>query len=205
MEPRRGGPRPVSTAHKFLFDRDFRNPGGSSAKNLADLQAAEQRGFDQGLAEGRRQAQGEAQARLAGALQRLADAAGMLLGSLDAQHAAAEDEALAFALALGRRLAGEALNDRPLAAMAEAARAALQHLRGVPHLAVRVNETLVEEVEALIQRIAREQGYEGRIIVLGDPDIAPGDVHLDWADGGVVRSQARIEEAVAQVLSGGAA
>ena len=46
------------------------------------------------------------------------------------------------------------------------------------------------------QRLAKERGFEGRLITLGEPDIAPGDVRLEWADGGVVRDRSRIEEAV---------
>ena len=58
---------------------------------------------------------------------------------------------------------------------------------------VRVQDGLVEETEALMRRLARERGYEGRLVVLGDPDLALGDARIEWADGGVVRERARIE------------
>jgi len=190
-----------TTASKYLFDRDFRDPGGA-AKNLAALQEAEQRGFAQGLAEGRRQAAAEAEAQLVAAMRRLADGAGALLSGLAAQQAAVEEEALAFAAALGRKLAGRALAAQPIEAITEAARTSFQHLRGVPHLVIRVNEALVEAVESRMQRIARDQGYEGRLVVMGEPDIAPGDGRIEWADGGIVRDQARIEAAVDDALAG---
>ena len=97
------------------------------------------------------------------------------------------------AVLLARRIAGEALDAQPVAAIGAAARAALQHLRGVPHLVVRVQDGLVEETEALLRRLARERGYEGRLVVLGEPDLALGDARIEWADGGVVRERARIE------------
>jgi flagellar assembly protein FliH len=81
-----------------------------------------------------------------------------------------------------------------------AARGALRHLRGVPHLAVRVNDSLVEETEALLRRLARERGFEGRLVVLGEPDLALGDARIEWADGGIVRERARIEAAITQAL-----
>ena len=84
----------------------------------------------------------------------------------------------------------------------EAVRASFQHLRGVPHLVLRVNDGLVEPVQTRVQAMARERGYEGRLVVMGDPDIAPGDGRIEWADGGVVRDQARIEAAVDQALQG---
>jgi flagellar assembly protein FliH len=192
-----------TSANKFLFDCDFRTPGGgTSAKTVAAVQEAEARGHAQGLAEGRRQGAAEAEAQLTAAMRRLADAAVGLLAGLDAHQARLEEEALAFGTALGRKLAGTAIASQPLEAITEAARASFQHLRGVPHLVVRVNEALVEAVEARVQRIARERGYEGRLVVIGEPDIALGDGRIEWADGGIVREQARIEAAVDGALAG---
>jgi flagellar assembly protein FliH len=188
-------------ANKYLFDRDFRDPAGG-AKNVAALQEAEQRGYAQGVAEGRRQAAAEADAQLAAALRRVADCAGSLLAGLDAQNAQVEEEALAFGNALGRKLAGTALAAYPLEAITEAARASFQHLRGVPHLVVRVNDALVERIDAHVQRMSRERGYEGRLVVMGEPEIALGDARIEWADGGIVREQKRIDEAVDQALAG---
>uniref|UniRef100_UPI001E53278C FliH/SctL family protein n=1 Tax=Methylobacterium sp. Leaf118 TaxID=2876562 RepID=UPI001E53278C len=128
-------------------------------------------------------------------------AAAGLIHQSDARDAEREAQALAFATALAKRIAGEALDARPLAAVEEAARAALRHLRGVPHLVLRLNEGLVEEAETLMRRLAREHGFEGRLVVLGEPDMPPGDARLEWADGGVVRERARIEAAVAQALT----
>ncbi|GJE46469.1 hypothetical protein AEGHOMDF_5674 [Methylobacterium soli] len=101
---------------------------------------------------------------------------------------------------LARRVAGEALDARPLATIGEAARAALRHLRGVPHLVVRVHDSLVDEAEALMKALARERGYEGRLVVLGEPDLLPGDARIEWADGGIVRDRARIESSIIEAL-----
>ena len=189
------------TPNRFLFERDFRNPDGH-AKNVAALQEAEERGVQRGRAEGRAQAQAEAERNLANAVQRLADAATSLLAGVDAQHARLEEEAVAFGTTLGRKLAGAALAGRPLETIAATARATFQHLHGVPHLVVRVNEALVEQVDGLIHRIARERGYEGRLVVMGEPGIAPGDARIEWADGGVIRDQNQIEDAVTRALEG---
>ena len=35
------------------------------------------------------------------------------------------------------------------------------------------------------------RGFEGRLVVLAEPEIAPGDCRIEWADGGVVRDQRR--------------
>lgn len=51
-----------------------------------------------------------------------------------------------------------------------------------------------------MRTLARERGYEGRLVVLGDPDMQAGDARIEWADGGIVRERARIEAAVADAL-----
>ncbi|KQP96455.1 FliH/SctL family protein [Methylobacterium sp. Leaf117] len=193
-------------ARRFLFDTDFRprpdNPATvKEAAALAETIArAEAEGYARGLREGQAMAEQQIQARLSDAITRLGLAAAGLIGQSDARDLSREDEAMDFAVALARKIAGEALDAQPLAAIGDAARAALQHLRGVPHLVVRVHESLVDDSEALVKRLARERGFEGRLVVLGEPDLALGDARMEWADGGVVRDRARIEAAVLSAI-----
>jgi flagellar assembly protein FliH len=183
----------MTQASRFVFDNDFRRSGAAGSRAVAE---AEERGRAAGIAAGLAQAQTSLPARLAEAAERLAGAAGALLADAEARHARIEEEAVALALAFAQKIAGEALDADPLGPIADAARAALQHLRGVPHLAVRVNDALVEEVDAMLKPLARERGFEGRIVVLGEPDIALGDARLEWADGGIVRERRRFEAAL---------
>jgi flagellar assembly protein FliH len=182
----------------FLFDTDFGRPRGPSAADAeaaarteAERAALEAAAYARGLQDGRAEAALQEQARLADALTRVGLAAAGLLNQSDARDSEREAQALAFANA----------DARPLAAVEEAARSALRHLRGVPHLVLRVNEALVDDAETLMKRLSREHGFEGRLVVLGEPDMAPGDARLEWADGGVVRERARIEAAVESALS----
>ena len=192
----------MGNAAKFLFGQDFRKPSPEpeAAITRKDVEDAEARGYVRGLQDGQRQAELAAQAHLAAAMERLAQSAAAMLATIDAQGADAEAQAIEFGLTLAQKLAGSALDRDPLATIADAAAEAFRHLRGVPHLVVRVNEMLVESVDALIKQMARERGFEGRIVTMGDPEIPPGDIRLEWADGGIVRSQSRIEQAVAQAL-----
>ncbi|AWB25552.1 flagellar assembly protein FliH [Methylobacterium currus] len=208
----------MAQIQRFLFDTDFRQPVGKpppeeapapdiEAHRRAEAEAeaaaraeAEAAAYARGLQEGRAQAEAQVQARLADALNRLAASAAGMIASADARDAEREAQAFDFAVALGRKIAGAALDSQPVAAIAEAAGRALQHLRGVPHLAIRVHDALVEETQAQVARLARERGYEGRLIVLGDPGMEPGDARIEWADGGVVRERAAIEAALLSAL-----
>jgi flagellar assembly protein FliH len=198
----------MRASRPFLFDTDFgRQRGPSPAEAEAAAQVAAEReataaaAHARGLQEGRAEAAAQGQARLADALTRVGLAAAGLIHQSDARDSEREAQALAFATALAKRIAGEALDARPLAGVEEAARAALRHLRGVPHLVLRLNESLVEDAETLMRRLAREHGFEGRLVVLGEPDMPPGDARLEWADGGVVRERARIEAGLAEALA----
>ena len=48
--------------------------------------------------------------------------------------------------------------------------------------------------------MAMERGLSGKIILLGQGDIAEGDCVVEWADGGVVRCAADIERELAEII-----
>ncbi|MCC5976821.1 MAG: flagellar assembly protein FliH [Salinarimonas sp.] len=188
-------------ARKFLFQRDFAAPAGEQTpKSREALAEAERRGREAGFKEGQAQARAEADAQMQQVLGRIADDVAALLARADEDRATFEDEAIAFATALAEKLAADALAHYPMDAIAQLARKSFEHLRGVPHLVVRVNEGLVEKTEKMMQKLARERGFEGRLVIMGEPEIAPGDARLEWADGGVVREGAKIGASVADAI-----
>jgi flagellar assembly protein FliH len=188
-------------ARKFLFGEDFRGAPQEERRDEAAIAAAESQGYARGYEAGKREATADAERRLEAAAQQIGQAMGKAFTEVDARCQAIETEALHFFRTLAEKLAAQALAAYPLAAIAEAAEEAFRHLRGVPHLAVRVHESLVEPVDALTRKMARERGYEGRIIVLGDDEIAPGDTRIEWADGGIVRERKDIDAALGAVLA----
>ena len=44
-------------------------------------------------------------------------------------------------------------------------------------------------------------GFEGRLVVLGEPGIALGDCRIEWADGGVNRDTAAAEAAIGEAVA----
>lgn len=189
----------MATATKFMFGTDFRE-GGRRAAGEADITAARAEGFRDGEIQGRQQ--GEAQlVALAGQIARAAD---RLLAQDDARAVAVEEQAAQVALAAARALAGAALAEKPMAEIEAAVRECLVHARLAAHLVVRVHESAVEAVEGLLKRLAQHSGYAGRLIVLGEPDIAAGDGRIEWADGGVAIDRQllsqQVEHAVARVF-----
>jgi flagellar assembly protein FliH len=187
----------VSSASKFLFDRDFREATQVKRITDEDVAQAAEAGRAQGFAEG--QAAGARQ--MAQMLGILGEQAQALIAGRDAQIVQDRAAALEFALAFARKLGGAAVTRAPLAPVAEAASAAFDHLQHVPHLVVRVHEEMIEEVERVLTRMAEERGFAGRLIVLGEPDMPAGDARLEWADGGLVRDMAALDDAIGKAVA----
>ena len=53
----------------------------------------------------------------------------------------------------------------------------------------------------LLERIARETGFSGRIVILGDEAMQPTDVRVEWADGGASRDGAALESALESMVA----
>lgn len=181
----------MAAAKKFMFDTDFRG-NGRKAVDEAALETARAEGFHSGLDQARR----EAEQQLGSLLSQLVRHGERLLAQQDERLADIEAQAAQLAIATARSLAGAALADKPLVQLLAAARECLAHARHAPHLAIRVHESLVETVEGKLSGLARETGFAGRIVVLGEPDIAIGDGRLEWADGGIAIERAALDEAV---------
>jgi flagellar assembly protein FliH len=186
---------------KFMFDNDFavaeRGKSVAPAEHAAKLAEAEALGYRNGLAA----AKAEAEQRTAAALERIAVGVADLGRGLSAVATRLETEAVEVAVAVARKLAPELIAREPLAELAALAANCFRQLVAAPHVAVRVNEGLHERARAELDAIARAAGFQGRLVVLAEPDIAPGDCRIEWADGGVKRDLAVIEAAIDEAVA----
>lgn len=180
----------------FTFETDFRT--GGPGRRAADMEVsqARQQAYEQGLAQGRAEAQAQADAALAHMAGLIAEQARQLLAGQDERYARIEQAAAALAVQLARRIGGAALAERPMAQIEAAARECLAQARGATHLAVRVNGALAEQAEALFARLAHEGGHAGKVVILPDDALAPGDARIEWADGGMVIDHAALADAI---------
>jgi flagellar assembly protein FliH len=201
----------MASPARFLFDNDFAvaekaRPAITPAELAARLAEAESVGFRNGVAA----AKAEAEQRTAATLERLLAAFEKLAGSLSAVEARLAAETVTVAVAAARKLAPALIAREPLAEIVALAEDCFRHLVAAPHVVVRVNDALLEPAREALEAAARAS--DSRLVVLAEPDIAPGDCRIEWADGGVKRDRAAVEaaidEAVARYLAnrnGGAA
>src|SRR5215468_772926 len=196
----------MAATAKFLFDLDF-SPNAKPAEEtvtLAALQAAiaeaEARGFRNGVASAEAQARAEAERRSSVALERVGLALDRLVNGLRAVEDRLEAEAVEVSVAVARKLAPELIAAEPLAEVIALAKRCFKELIAAPHVVARVNDGLYASVRGPIEDVARARGYEGRLVVLGEPEIQIGDCRLEWADGGLTRDRGATEAAIAEMV-----
>ena len=76
-----------------------------------------------------------------------------------------------------------------------------------PRMVIRVADEDLDALSERIDTIAARRGFAGKIVLLAETSVAPGDCRIEWADGGVERDSARlwhdIDLAVARLLGEG--
>jgi flagellar assembly protein FliH len=189
-----------SAAVPFHFDLDFGR--GSPKREPAPVDhAALDDAYARGEMAGRADAMSSQTAELNASIGRLGAQLAAAEQASALRDLARDDATVQLALAIATKLATAALARFPLAEIERLAADGFAEARNAPHVVARVNDALVDEVKARLQAVAAERGFAGKLIVLGDPEIARGDARLEWADGGMVRSQAALAEAVGDALA----
>jgi flagellar assembly protein FliH len=199
----------MSAAAKFLFDVDFATgpavkptePVITLVEHAAKMAEAEANAFRNGFAQAQSEAKVEADRRIAAALEGIADKFTGAAGALQAVEARLECEAVEVAVAVARKLAPALVNREPFAETAALAGECFRQLSSTPHVAVRVNDALYAVTREKLDDIARASGFEGRLVVLAEPEIALGDCRIEWADGGVDRNSAKIDATVGEAVN----
>lgn len=195
----------MRTPAKFLFDNDFgrstRPPGAVQlAEHQLALTEAESRGYRNGYAAAQAEAAAANERQMAAALGRAAASLQALARGLAATQAQLEAEAVEVAVAVASRLASALVAREPLAEMAALVSDCLMHLAGTPHVVVRVNEGIYDAASSKLQELAAAAGFGGRLIVMGEPSVAPGDCRVEWAEGGAIRDRAAVAALIAQAV-----
>ncbi len=198
-------------AIRFLFNEDFAAPRLPDPEpvelvpeipkveleyHLDELKAQTARAHEEGYAQGIRAGEVRSAERLAEEAGRLVAIARSLIASLDGDRLAIEKQAIDLALEAARHLSAGLVSREPLEPIRAILAASLGSLRKAPHLVLRLAAEDTEAVKVHVDRIARETGFEGRIVILGEADLLRGDCRIEWADGGIVRDSRRLSEEI---------
>lgn len=72
----------------------------------------------------------------------------------------------------------------------------LTELRSEPRVAIRLHAASLEAFKSRLEPIAGATGYEGKLVLLADDDLAPSDCKVLWAEGGASRTAEDISRTV---------
>jgi len=191
---------------KFLFDNDFAAPdkarekAATAAEVAQKVAAAEARAYQQGFDAGQREAKAESDRRVALAMEEIKIGVQGIAARFSAVESKMETEAVDVAVAVARKLCSELIAAEPLGEIIALVRDCFSHLVSTPHLVVRINDALYESAREKIERLAKQSGFEGRLVILAEPEIATGDCRIEWADGGVVLERGAIEAKIDELV-----
>lgn len=198
---------------RYLFDLDFdaenrvkdeeeTEPTISLFEHEAQMAALERRVRAEGHEAGRQEALDEGAKQLAEETERLTGVVQTMLSRLDSEIGVREERAVRIALSAAKKLARRLLNAEPVGEVEHLFRACLAPMFDASHLVVRMNAEHVDAVRERLEAIAAAQGFEGRLIFMGEEDFAPSDTRIEWADGGLARSQEAIEQQIDDLIAG---
>ena len=191
---------------KFLFDMDFGAPDktrerpATPAEIAERIASAEARAYRDGYEAAQREAKAESDRRAALALEEIGITIRGIATRFSGIEARMETEAVEVAVAVARKLCSELIAREPLGEVTALVSDCFSHLVATPHLVVRINDQLYEVAREQIERRAAQSGFEGRLVILAEPDIATGDCRIEWADGGVVLERAAIEVKISELV-----
>ncbi len=192
---------------KFLFDVDFargaeRKQTIAPAEHAQKVAEAEKAAHARGYAAAQTDAKVESDRRIAAALERIAQGIAAGNAALQTIETRLESEAVEVAVAVGRKLAPALMAHEPFAEIAALASECFRQLVATPHIAVRVNDALYSVTQEKLGDIVRSRGFEGRLVVLAESDIALGDCRIEWADGGINRDTAAADAEIGKAVTG---
>ena len=191
---------------KFLFDMDFSAPDktrerpATPSEIAQKIASAEARAYRDGYEAGQREARAESDRRSALALEEIGIGIQGIASRFSGIETRMETEAVDVAVAVARKLCGALVSGEPLAEITGLVRDCFSHLVSAPHLVLRINDSLYDAARERIERLAKQSGFEGRLVILAEPEIETGDCRIEWADGGVVRERAAIDAKINELV-----
>jgi flagellar assembly protein FliH len=196
---------------KFTFDLDLgrreekSGPQLSEAAVAALVEDARTAAYAEGFTAGEQSVTAKAAMQLAAGAQAIGDRVAAFAAEFDDMRKATLAESVDLAVAVAQKLAATLIGQHPTAEIETLVSECLATLDGVPHLVIRCHVGLADTVREIADARMRESGFAGRLVVMGEPDIALGDCRLEWVDGGIARDRTalsvKVEERIASFLA----
>ena len=204
----------MTSSEKFLFGDDFSIPDKVrlekkrkaeepvvpmfTEEQVAQIKAA---AFDDGRQSGMQEAQQAAHTALNNIMQQMLDGLHQSMSYLEQYARFNEQEAIKLSYAIARKIVPHAMEKYPRAEIEALLHDCLEKMHSEPRIIIRINSDLQDEVNELIDGIAQQTGFEGRILLRGEPNIAQPDIQIEWTNGGVSRTLEDVVKEIEDIVS----
>jgi flagellar assembly protein FliH len=216
----------MAVVRKFLFDNDFgeapqSTPAAGNAKAApapgksaavapppmfteAEMQGAcdiaRRKGEEAGVARGRNEAVAAFDKQVAATLSAIAQQTAAIAKGIAAEAQAA-GQSVDLALAIVRKLHPALVERQGLAEIEAVLGQCLESLKQEPRLVAYVNSARLDALQERLTQLSASNGFEGRVVLIGDDAMGESDCRVEWADGGVEREAGRIWRAIEEALA----
>jgi flagellar assembly protein FliH len=112
-----------------------------------------------------------------------------------------ERDASNLAFAFASRFAEKLVAQEPKGEIMALLNQILAPLRKTPHISIRLNDAVADDVKTAVDQQMNELGFTGTLTILPDPAIMPGDCSVEWVDGGIGRNMRSAIRQVEQLLT----
>lgn len=198
----------MSAPHRFLFDQSFDLPDApraiprkppppaplppEPAFGKAELDAAHAAGIAQGREMAMAEAARTAEERASAALTAIASG---VEGLLSAQQRIMEEiqrRGIETLRMIVQKTVPALARKAPLVEIETLLADCLRESFDEPRVVLRVADALFENVQARLQSIAASTGFAGKLVLLADEALGPGDARVEWSEGGAERDTRRL-------------
>ena len=189
---------------RYLFDLDFAAPPEPEVEEFVEeippepmitvaeheqlLQQARQESFAQGEQKARDDRELLANEEKQKLQQTILNDVGMIYTEVGLLLERLEKDASQLAFAFASRFAEKLVAQEPKTEILALLHQILAPLRQTPHISIRLNDAVAEEIKTEIDEQMNALGFEGKITILPDPVVMPGDCEVEWQDGGIGRN-----------------
>jgi len=197
---------------KFMFERSFDMAGGRIAPRekppvtLAydQLEKLKKEAHEAGFAAGKAAAGEEQTAHIKATVAQIDARIGQLLADAAAARTAEEPLLREAVLALARKILPDFARRNGLEEIKAIVAGVVGEMSGEPRLAMRVNDTQFDAIDASVKEITAKQGFTGKVVLMADAAVAPDDCLIEWADGGIARNVEALWQSIARTIAPGA-
>jgi flagellar assembly protein FliH len=179
-------------------------PMFSEAEMQGACDVARRQGEEAGVARGKAEAIAAFDKQISAALAGIAQQTGAI-AKATADEAEAASKSVDLAMKIAKKLFPALAARDGIAEIEEILTQCLASLKQEPRLVAYVSTSQLDALQGRLAELSTANGFEGRVVLIGDDKMADSDCRVEWADGGVERDSAliwrTIEDAINRYLA----